>query len=74
MYYQCAVTIQAKNVLVKTHAFSKASVFQGNKYKRRQRSVYLAVNQETVARALFFQLIRKVSELSIHNFQPLRWI
>ena len=71
---QMAVTMQDKEALVRSHAFPKPPVFQGNEYQPGQGSAYLSVNQETVARALLCQSVKKAPGPNMHNFRALRLI
>ena len=71
---QVAVTMQAKEALVRAHAFLKAPASEGSKYQPGQGSAYLSVSQETVARALLRQSVKKAPGPNMHNFQALRLI
>ena len=71
---EVAITMQAKEALVRAHAFPKAPAFQGNEYQPRQGSAHLSVSEETVGRALLCQSIKKSPGPNMHNFQALRLI
>lgn len=71
---QVAITMQVTKALVRAHIFLKALFSWGIKYKSRQRSAYLSVSQEMVARALLYQSVNKVVKPNIPNFQALELI
>ena len=60
--------MQAKKALIKSHLFLKAQASQGSKYQLGQGSVYLLVSQETVAKALLCQSVKKIPGPNMHNF------
>lgn len=62
--------MQVKEALVRAHAFPKAPLSQGSDYKPGQGSAYLSVSQETVARALLRQSVKKAPGPNMHNFKP----
>ena len=64
--------MQAKEALVRAHTFSKAPLSQGSKYKPGQGSAYLLISQETIARALLCQSVKKAPGPNMHNFQALQ--
>lgn len=66
--------MQAKEALVRTHAFPKPPFSQANEYQPGQGFAYLSVTQETVARALLCQSIKKAPGPDMHNFRALRLI
>ena len=66
--------MQDKKALVRAYAFPKPLVFQGTKYLPVQGSAHLLVTQETVAKALLCQSVRKAPGPNMHNFRILRLI
>lgn len=66
--------MQDKKALIRAHVFLKALATQDSEYQPGQQSAYLTVNQETVARALLCQSVKKAPGPNIHNFQALRLI
>lgn len=66
--------MQVKKALVQAHAFLKALVSQESEYQLGQGSPYLSLSQETVAKALLYQSVKKAPEPNMYNFQALRLI
>ena len=66
--------MQAKEALVRAHAFPKAPASQRSEYQPGQGSAHLSVSQEMVGRALLCQSIKKAPGLNMHNFQALRLV
>ena len=57
---EVAVTMHDKEALIRVHAFSIPSAFQGNKYLPGPGSAHLLVNLQTLTKALFCQSVKKV--------------
>lgn len=71
---EIVVTMQAKEALVRAHAFPKAPGSQGSECQPGQGSAHLSVSQEIVDRALLCQSIKTVPGSNMHNFQALHLV
>ena len=67
-----AVTMQAKEALVKAHAFPKPYISQGAEYQLQKGDAHLLVTKDTVHKALFCQSVKKAPVSNLHNFLILR--
>lgn len=63
-----------KEALVRAHAFPKPPTFEGNEYLPGQGSAHLSVSQDTVARTLLCQSVKKAPGPNMQNFRALRLI
>ena len=59
---EIAVTMQAKEALVRAHAFSKPPVSQGAEYQPHRGQAHLLVTKDMVQKALFCQSTKKAPE------------
>lgn len=66
-----AIIMQAKEVLVRAHAFPLLPVVYGIEYQPTQGSAHSSITKTIVGKALFYQSVKKVSGLNMHNFRIL---
>ena len=66
--------MQDKKALVRAYAFLKPPLFHGSEYQPKQRSAYLLITQEAMAKTLLCQSVKKAPGPNMHNFRALRLI
>ena len=64
--------MQAKEALVRAHAFPKPPISYGAEYQPQKGSAHLLVTKDTVQKALFCQSVKKAPGPNLHNFLILR--
>ncbi len=67
-----AVTMQAKEALVRVHAFPPSPVVYGVKYQPSQGFAHSSITKTMVGKALFCQSVKKAPGPNMHNFRILR--
>ncbi len=67
-----ATTMQAKEALVRSHAFPRPPIVDGVEYQPSQGAAYLSITKDTVRKALFCQSVKKAPGPNMHNFRILR--
>lgn len=60
--------MQAKEALVRAHAFSKPLMSRGAEYQPHQGRAHLLVTRDMVQKALFCQSVKKAPGPNLHNF------
>ncbi len=60
--------MQAKEALLRAHAFSKPPVSRGAEYQPNKGRTHLLVTKDTVQKVLFCQSVKKALRPNLHNF------
>ena len=69
---EIAITMQAKEALVRAHAFPKPPICHETEYQPRQGIAHTLVTKDTVGKALLCQSVKKALGPTLHNFWILR--
>lgn len=60
--------MQAKEALIRAHAFPRLPVFQKTEYQPRKRHAHLLVTKDMIQKVLFCQSIKKTPRPNLHYF------